>query len=312
MTSPVVPILTIAAGWTACALFVHLRGRERLAPMRQVADHSTFLAPYNAFVYLFSSVENRPMLDVGRFPELAPLRAGWETIRDEALALHRSGHLTKPARHDDLAFNSFYKRDWRRFYVKWYGDVVPSARRLCPRTAALVAGVPGVHAAMFALLAPRSHLVRHRDPFAGSLRYHLGLVVPDPARCRILVDGVPYHWHEGEAVLFDETYIHRAENQTDDVRIILFCDVERPLRGRLATAINRFAIRHVMRATATANVPGDPVGVLNRLFERVYTVRLLAKRIKARSRTTYYVLSYAAKLAPIAALAWLALRSVRP
>jgi beta-hydroxylase len=277
--------------------------------MRQIADHSTFLAPYNAFVYLCSGVPNRPMLDVTQLPALHPLQDGWRTIREEALALQRDGHLRKAARHDDLAFNSFYKRDWRRFYVKWYGATVPSARSLCPRTAELVARVPGVHAAMFALLAPRSHLVRHRDPFAGSLRYHLGLVVPEGERCRILVDGIPYHWREGEAVLFDETYIHRAENQTDAPRIILFCDVERPLRGRVATAINSFAIHHVMRATATANVEGDPVGLLNRVFERVYAIRLLAKRIKARSRRTYYVLSYAAKLAPLAALAWLGVRA---
>ena len=45
-------IATLATLWAAAALFVHLRGRERLAFMRQIADHSTFLAPYNAFVYL--------------------------------------------------------------------------------------------------------------------------------------------------------------------------------------------------------------------------------------------------------------------
>src|SRR4030095_3496830 len=148
----------------------------------------------------------------------------------------------------------------------------------------------------------------HRDPFAGSLRYHLGLVTPNADACRIFVDGTPYFSRDGEGVLFDETYIHRAENRTDEARIILFCDVERPLRGRLATAINRFAIRHVMPATATANTDEDLVGVANRVFERLYAVRLLMKRVKARSRFTYYTLSYAAKLAPILLLLWLALR----
>src|SRR5262245_46993455 len=109
MTLPFVPIAALAAAWAACALFVHLRGRERLAFMRQIADHSTFLAPYNAFVYLRSGVPNRPMLDVAEFPALRPLQEGWRTIRDEALALHCAGHLRKAARHDDLAFNSFYK-----------------------------------------------------------------------------------------------------------------------------------------------------------------------------------------------------------
>jgi beta-hydroxylase len=308
VTSAVAPLVALAGGWTATALWVHLRGRERLSFMRQVADHSTFLAPYNAFVYLWSAVPNRPMLHPNDLPELGRLQASWKTIRDEALALWDAGDIRIAAKHDDLAFNSFYKRDWRRFYVKWYGDVMPSARSRCPRTAALLAEVPTVHAAMFAVLAPRSHLVRHRDPFAGSLRYHLGLKTPNADTCRIFVDGIPYAWHDGEGVLFDETYIHRAENRTDEPRFILFCDVERPLRGRVATAINRFAIRHVMPATAATNTAEDRVGLANRVFERLYNVRLVMKRLKARSRFTYYTLSYTAKLAPILVLLWLALR----
>ena len=42
------------------ALFVHYRGRVRLKFLRQLTDHSTFTAPYNALVYLFSAVPNRP------------------------------------------------------------------------------------------------------------------------------------------------------------------------------------------------------------------------------------------------------------
>jgi beta-hydroxylase len=308
VTPAVAPLLAVVGVWTAAALWVHLRGRERLSFMRQVADHSTFLAPYNAFVYLTSAVPNRPMLRVDDLPELARIQSSWEIIRDEALALWQAGDIRKPERHDDLAFNSFYKRDWRRFYLKWYGDFLPSARSRCPRTLALLAETPTVHAAMFALLAPHSHLVRHRDPFAGSLRYHLGLKTPNADSCRIFVDGVPYSWRDGEGVLFDETYIHRAENRTDEARIILFCDVERPLRPRMATAINRFAIRHVMPATATANTPEDRVGAANRVFERLYRVRLVMKRVKARSRLTYYALSYTAKLAPFLLLGWLLLR----
>jgi aspartyl/asparaginyl beta-hydroxylase (cupin superfamily) len=84
--------------------------------------------------------------------------------------------------------------------------------------------------------------------------------------------------------------------------------VERPLRGRVATAINRFAIRHVMPATAAANTAEDRVGMANRVFERLYNIRLVMKRLKSRSRVTYYALSYTAKLAPILVLLWLALR----
>lgn len=297
----------LVGAWVTSASYVHLRGRERLAFMRQLADHSTFLAPYNTFIYLTSGVPNTPMLPRDAFPELNVLREHWTVIRDEAVALTVAGAINKPSRHNDLAFNSFYKRDWRRFYLKWYGDYLPSAQALCPRTVALLARVPSVHAAMFTVLAPHSHLVRHRDPFAGSVRYHLGLVTPNSERCRILVDGMPYVWRDGEDVVFDETYVHRAENETDTPRIILFCDVERPLRSRAATAVNRFAIRRVMGMTATANVDGERVGAANRVFERLYDIRLAMKRLKKRRRGAYYLLSYGAKLAGVGALLYLAL-----
>jgi beta-hydroxylase len=54
---------------------------------------------------------------------------------------------------------------------------------------------------MFALLPPGSRLGQHRDPFAGSLRDHLGLVTPNSERCRSVVDGQHYHWRDDEAVM---------------------------------------------------------------------------------------------------------------
>nr|BFE90647.1 hypothetical protein GCM10020185_11830 [Pseudomonas brassicacearum subsp. brassicacearum] len=83
---------------------------------------------------------------------------------------------------------------------------------------------------MFALLPGDSHLNPHRDPFAGSLRYHLGLSTPNSDDCRIFVDGQIYAWRDGEDVMFDETYVHWVKNETPQTRVILFCDVERPLK----------------------------------------------------------------------------------
>ena len=288
MTPVAAPLAALASVWVGSALWVHLRGRERLSFMRQVADHSTFLAPYNAFVYLFSAVPTRPVLRPDDLPELAHLEAHWEEIRDEARALLRSGDIRKPAKHDDLAFNSFYKRDWRRFYLKWYGDFMPSARALCPRTIELLAATPTVHAAMFAVLAPHSHLVRHRDPFAGSLRYHLGLQTPNDDTCRIFIDGVPYLWTDGQGMLFDETYIHRAETRTDAPRIILFCDVERPLRTPMMRALNRGIANYVLRVTASRNVPSEKIGLVNRVSGYVHQLRRVFRRAKKANRRLYY------------------------
>jgi len=38
-----------------------------------------------------------------------------------------------------------------------------------------------------------------------------------------------YHWKDGEDILFDDTYEHYVVNNTNEIRIILFCDVDRKL-----------------------------------------------------------------------------------
>jgi len=177
--------------------------------------------------------------------------------------------------------------------LKWYTVDLPSAQRMCPRTTELLKAIPNVKAAMFASLPPGARLVRHRDPYAGSLRYHLGLITPNSDQCYIVVDGERYFWRDGESMMFDETYIHHAENTTQMQRVILFCDIERPLKSGAMTAINRWFARNVMKASASQNVEGEKIGALNRLFGGFYQLRLRAKQLKARSRTVYYLLKWA-------------------
>src|SRR3954466_11141474 len=83
------------------AVYVHYRGRVRHSAMRQVTDHSTLMAPYNALMYMFSAVPNRPYIEVDRFPELATLHDNWQIIRDEALSLFDEGHIRAAATYND-------------------------------------------------------------------------------------------------------------------------------------------------------------------------------------------------------------------
>ncbi len=41
------------------------------------------------------------------------------------------------------------------------------------------------------------------------------------------MDGERHSWRDGHGVVFDETYLHWAENRSDKDRLILFCDIER-------------------------------------------------------------------------------------
>jgi beta-hydroxylase len=282
----------IVALFLVSTLYVHFRGRARHGIGRQLTDHSTFMAPINCLIYLFSGVPNRPYLDPEDLHELRSLSERWRTIRTEAEALLAREKVRASEKYDDVAFNSFFRRGWKRFHLKWYGDFLPSAEELCPRTVELLRDVPSLNAAMFAFLPAGSRLVKHRDPYAGSLRYHLGLITPNDDRCRIYVDGEPYSWRDGEAVLFDETFLHYAHNETDVDRLILFCDVARPMRFGWMESITRWFGRTFVAGARARNTAEEKIGFINVLFGGFYRVRLVAKRLKKKSRPIYYALKF--------------------
>ncbi|MHC5064576.1 MAG: aspartyl/asparaginyl beta-hydroxylase domain-containing protein [Planctomycetota bacterium] len=271
-----------------CTLFLHLRGRERLKLTRQLLDHSTITGPYTLLMHCFSAVRARPYGKIEDFPELSVLQENWQSIRDEGTQLLAKGEVRKAEKYNDIAFNSFFRHGWTRFYLKWYDDFLPSATQSCPKSVELVQSIPSVNAAMFAMLPAGSRLGRHRDPFAGSLRYHLGLDTPNSDACWIEVDGQRYSWRDGEVVVFDETYVHKAKNESDRDRLILFCDVTRPLRFAPLRAVNRFIIRHVAKITATQNTPSEKVGLLNHMASAIYWQREFFQGIKKKHPRSYH------------------------
>lgn len=291
-------VFYVLLAFALCVLLVHLRGRARLRFDRQLVDHSALFAPYNLLMYAFSAVPARPILDRSGFPQLDLLQANWQAIRAEALQLFDEGHIRAAAKHNDASFNSFFKQGWKRFYLKWYGEPLASAEALCPQTVSLLKSIPSVKAAMFALLPPGSKLNPHRDPFAGSLRYHLGLITPNSDDCRIFVDGEVHAWGDGKDVVFDETYVHWAENKTDQTRVILFADVERPLRTRWMSAINHRVGAFMGRITASPNTDTstEKVGFVNRVFALNQRSRERNRAFKKKHPRLFRAIKYAGML----------------
>ena len=286
-------------------LHIHFRGRVRLPFRRQIFDHSSFMAPINIFMHKFSKVPNTPFIPVSEFPELARLQENWPVIRAEAENLLALKKIKAAEQNDDAGFNSFFKNGWKRFYLKWYDASHPSAERLCPQTYALLQSIPSVKAAMFAELPPGGKLNPHRDPFAGSMRYHLGLATPNDDRCFIDVDGERHSWRDGQGVVFDETFIHWAINGSESDRVILFCDVERPMRYRWMGAFNRWFGRTVMTAAASPNETGDQVGLVSKLFRISFYAGQYRRRFKAWNKTAYNITRVALVVALIAFIVWI-------
>lgn len=286
-------------------LHIHFRGKVRLPFGRQLFDHSSFMAPINVFMHMFSRVASTPYLPVSQFPDLQPLIINWEIIRAEGENLLALKKIKASEENNDAGFNSFFKTGWKRFYLKWYDASHPSAEKFCPKTYAMLKGIPSVKAAMFAELPPGAKLNPHRDPFAGSMRFHLGLATPNDDRCFIDVDGIRHSWRDGEGVIFDETYIHWAINGSDSDRLILFCDVERPMRFGWMASINRWLGRTMMTAAASPNETGDQTGLVSKLFRISFVLGQYRRRYKAWNRTAYKVTKVALIVGAAALIYWL-------
>ncbi len=252
--------------------------------------------PLNCLLYLFTDKRAAlPIMDLGKFPELWDIQQNWNVIRDEAVALHVNQSFEsintpgQPA-HYDLGFHTFYKFGWRKFYLKWYGSQHRSAERLCPKTLAILSQIKSVNGAMFSILPPGSHLTRHADPVACSLRYHLGLMTPNSDQCFISVDGQTHSWRDGGALLFDETYIHYVRNDTPDYRLILMCDVERPM-NLFGRAIN-VAYKIVMRAAVVPNTEEDSAGLASAVFRGITPFLERGKKLKKVNYRLYKLINY--------------------
>jgi aspartate beta-hydroxylase len=159
----------------------------------------------------------------------------WQDLRREALELAR-GLDEVPRFHELMAAQADISandgRDWQMHVCKAYGVRVPVNLQRCPILADLLTRTPEVLSACLSFVAPGKHIPRHRGPFRGILRFHLGLVVPlapDGRPGTVLdVDGVAHRIGEGDSMLWDDTYPHELWNTTDNVRVALLLDVRRP------------------------------------------------------------------------------------
>ncbi|MDK2596626.1 aspartyl/asparaginyl beta-hydroxylase domain-containing protein [Pseudoalteromonas obscura] len=284
---------------TLSILYVYkFRGQARFASFVEYLRKGwPIFAPLNVLLYLSTKRGARSaFVDAGQFEGLAILQDNWQEISKEVNNLYHLGYFEKTTNKDnlsfyDVGFRTFYKYGWSKFYCTWYGTTLNSAKELCPNTIKLLEQIPSVNGAMFTILPAGSKLTRHLDPIACSFRYHLALDTPNSSDCFINVDGKKQAWRNGEAFIFDETYLHFVENNTDKPRLILMCDIERPL-GLFGRVFNRL-YKKLVRMTLVPNLPGDQAGAINGLFSKVTPVLNSAKRLKQANRKIYYPIKWA-------------------
>ena len=183
-----------------------------------------------------SLVPTTPYLPTETFDWIPGLESEWKTIRgelDDVLS-----YRDELPNFQDISIDQASITDddgWKTYFFFAYGFRSDANCARCPQTAALLDAIPGLTTAFFSILSPGKQIGAHRGPWRGVLRYHLALKVPEPwDAAGIEVGGETAHWEEGGSLLFDDGYEHRAWNDTDGVRVVLFVDVIRPLRAPVA------------------------------------------------------------------------------
>jgi aspartyl/asparaginyl beta-hydroxylase (cupin superfamily) len=175
---------------------------------------------------------NPAVYQTADFPEFRILENNWKVIRRELEGV-LDERKRLPTLQDISPVNVHLTRDehWRIYMLYSYGERIEENCVKCPETTRLVEQIPGMKTAMFSILSPGKHIPAHRGPYNGVLRYHLGLIIPEPReKCRIRVGSQYCTWEEGKGLVFDDSYEHEVWNDTEGQRVVLFITFDRPLK----------------------------------------------------------------------------------
>jgi beta-hydroxylase len=183
----------------------------------------------------FSRVGTKAIFDPSEFPWIPAVESEWRSIRSELDTVLKYPNGIPNFQDISVEQKSITNDDnWKTFFFYGYGIRNDFNCEICPSTARILAQIPGMKTAFFSILFPGKRIPSHRGPYNGVLRYHLGLIVPEPERCGIIVDGSRTQWLEGKSLVFDDSFQHEAWNESDEIRVVLFVDFLRPLRTPVA------------------------------------------------------------------------------
>jgi len=187
------------------------------------------------------------------YPGLSNLEQNFDVVRAECEALLGvKEKLTDiEALGGGYTEGGIHSAKWKSFMFK-SGQFIDQNCQHAPQTTALLRQIPNLYTAFFSVLDPHQYITPHFGYYKGFMRYHLGIIIPDDnaenkcwlrvnadlkdnaKRDKELVDrGEFYYWHEGEGVIFDDTFLHDAENASDRVRVVLWLDIARKMPWHL-------------------------------------------------------------------------------
>lgn len=122
---------------------------------------------------------------------------------------------------------------WRVLNIKAGKNYSPHAKHF-PLLKKILENHPEIMSCAISVLEPGIKIPIHVGYYKGFMRYMLATHVPvNREDVFLCVNGKKYNWTEGEGVLWDDNYPHKVFNHTEETRVVIYMDIERPFTGML-------------------------------------------------------------------------------
>lgn len=188
--------------------------------------------------FFFPELPQIQFYDRRAFPWLDRVEAATQDIRAELLEVMKQESAftpyvqldpSRPRKEQEGMTDSL---DWSAFYFWKDGELVAENAARCPKTMAMIAGIPLTRvkgrspSVLFSQLRPGARIPPHSGLVNTRLICHLPLIVPPG--CGFRVGNDTREPVQGKAWVFDDTMEHEAWNRSDRTRVILLFEIWRP------------------------------------------------------------------------------------
>lgn len=175
--------------------------------------------------FTFAGLTSKPWHDTADFPWVKAFEEAVDTIEAELRAvMERDSAAITTYKYAGLEGDF-----WQSFQFVTRHRELPDNIALAPKTAELIRTIPHYPAfrdAMFSVLGAGGIIKPHRDVSNVFLTMHLPLIVPEGGFMEVA--GIRREWKRGEAMIFDSSYQHQAQNNSSDARVVLLVDFLHP------------------------------------------------------------------------------------
>jgi beta-hydroxylase len=209
----------------------------------------TLLLLSSIYLIFNNTQKNIPegFISLENYPELKILEENFNTICDELNNIIKNGYwsnydelhgkdvfrnasleniLIEMKKSESKINNKTKNPKWKMFGLIFNKEIIEEHKKYCPKTVELLKSIPYISNAGFSCLEPNKATDIHSDDNDIFYRYQLPLFIPE-GDTGFKVNNSTIQYKLNQPFIFDDCYLHQAWNYTNQIRIVLICDIDR-------------------------------------------------------------------------------------